>query len=70
MKPIDGEPLHKYYGCEEYSCRSAFIDHQSDGAYTVEYFIDNKLEKLVVIKDKSEHYVEDAAENWVTGVGL
>ena len=41
MKPIDGEPLHKYYGCEEYSCRSAFIHHQSDGAYTVECFIDN-----------------------------
>jgi|TARA_B110000902_G_scaffold88694_1_gene105398 hypothetical protein len=70
MKPIDGEPLHKYYGCEEYSCRSAFIHHQSDGAYTVECFIDNKLEKLIVIKDKSEYYVEDAAENWVTGVGL
>ena len=70
MKPLESKLLHKFYGCEEYSCRSAFVYLNPDGFYKVDCFIDNKSENLLVIKDKTEQYAENAAENWVTGIGL
>jgi len=62
------EILHKFYGCEEYSPRSAFVYLRQDNVFCIDCFIDNDVKKFIELKDKSESYAEDAAENWVLGV--
>jgi hypothetical protein len=58
--------LHEYKGVDEYSNRSARVVHDGND-YGVIYKI-NDIEEHRVFPDRSMHYVEDAAENWVMGV--
>ena len=60
--------LHRFYGCEEYSPRSAFVYIRPDNVLCVDCFIDNKSKKFITLEGKSEYYAEDTAENWILGV--
>jgi hypothetical protein len=59
--------ISKYYGTHEYSNRSATVLQEAGGSYGVIYTIDDR-EDYRVFLDKSVHYAEDAAENWVEGI--
>jgi len=42
--------------------------HQDINGYKIQYFIQDEFIKEETFYDKSIHYVEDAAENWLDGI--
>lgn len=36
--------------------------------YSIKYFINGNLQTTESFPDKSIHFVEDAAENWISGI--
>lgn len=68
-KQFEPEYTYEYYS--SYSndiggeTRSAEVCKRGDGVWCVEKLIDGELMELLPLPGKSEHYAEDAAENFV-----
>jgi hypothetical protein len=45
--------------------KKAIVNYHSDGYYFVDYFLNNDMVESIKYLDKSVHYVEDCAENYV-----
>jgi hypothetical protein len=59
--------LTEYFGTGEFSNRKAHIVQDDVGDYGVIYIIGEK-EEYRVFPERAIYYVQDAAENWVTGI--
>ena len=59
--------LTEVYGQGEYSDRKAQVTLDENGDYGINY-IATDFKEYRYFPDKSIHYAEDAAENWVIGV--
>ena len=59
--------LTEYFGTGEFSNRKAHIVLDDVGDYGVVYII-NEKEEYRVFPERAIYYVQDAAENWVTGI--
>jgi hypothetical protein len=42
--------------------------HKDMNGYKIQFYIDDNLVKEETFYDHSIHYVEDAAENWISGI--
>jgi hypothetical protein len=42
--------------------------HKDVNGYKIQFYIDDNLVKEETFYDHSIHYVEDAAENWISGI--
>jgi len=60
--------LHTFYGTNEYKDRKAYVFLEADGSYTVTMLKDVTIVEDRNIKEHSEQYAEDCAENWVLGI--
>lgn len=49
--------------------RTAYIYQYSEGGYFVKLVRPGRPEEFRDLRDKSEHYAQDLAENFVTGIG-
>lgn len=58
--------LHEYKGVDSYSNRVALVVHDGNN-YGIIYKVDD-TEEYRTFSEKSMHYIEDAAENWVIGI--
>jgi len=72
--PKERTYLHKFWGMPEYPDRMSKV-YQVEGGkdfyrsyFEVELYENNKRIKLIKIKNNSEQYAEDIAEDWVLGV--
>jgi hypothetical protein len=59
--------LTEYFGTGEFSNRRAKIVQDDVGDYGVIYIIGEK-EEYRVFPERAIYYVQDAADNWVTGI--
>tara|TARA_B100001939_G_C16651344_1_gene491917 strand:+ start:254 stop:490 length:237 start_codon:yes stop_codon:yes gene_type:complete len=68
-KPITIEPkvIHEFRGEYQSKDRWSRVIESKDCFY-VEFFENNIFQGARTIKDHSEQYAEDCAENWVLGV--
>lgn len=66
--------IHEFWGQPEYPDREAKVYLVNTPSkfyreyFEVEFFKNNKLKETRIIKEHSESYAEDCAENWVIGV--
>jgi|TARA_R110002012_G_scaffold317276_2_gene533260 hypothetical protein len=60
--------LHEFFGSEGLSNRVALVFVNDDKSYTVIMLQDEAIIEERVLKEHSEQYAEDCAENWVMGV--
>ena len=57
------------FGVGDNKSRRAEVHRQAyDGWYYVKFFENNEHRRTEVLKDKSVHYAEDAADNWCCGI--
>ena len=61
------EIVSEYYGTEKYKSRYSQVVWESH-YYSVKMFNNNELVEHRPLKQHSEHYAEDCAENWVLGI--
>jgi hypothetical protein len=59
--------LHEYIGIDNYNNRKAEVTVDKNGDYGVRYIITETVEYRT-FSDRSIHYAEDIAENWVLGI--
>lgn len=59
--------LHEFYGEVDGKKRWAQVFKVSEG-FRVSFFINQIFQKNLVIKNHSEQYAEDAAENFTLGI--
>lgn len=59
--------LTEIYGSNEYEDRHAKVALEN-GVYFVHMYKGDNLFELRSMNDHSEHYAQDCAENWVTGI--
>ncbi len=61
--------ISETFGLEDYKTRKAEVHQQAyDGFYYVKFFDNDEHVRTQVLKGKSVHYAEDAAENWCCGI--
>lgn len=60
--------ISEYYGRDEYTGRRASVVKTPGNYYMVNMYKNNILIESRDLKGYSNHYAEDCAENWVTGI--